>query len=83
MGYRLADGSLSTDYKIGDLFIKVLGHGSVDENSIVEFKSDDGSERPLFKLKSGDSVFTEAESDGVYISWYFLKPYKTISIPKK
>jgi hypothetical protein len=47
MSYILADGSLSTDYKIGDKFTHKL-HGG-----IYKFITDDGTENPWFKRDNG------------------------------
>tara|TARA_R110000787_G_scaffold257205_1_gene362411 strand:+ start:314 stop:592 length:279 start_codon:yes stop_codon:yes gene_type:complete len=43
MSYKLADGSLSTDYKIGDEFTHKCGH------DIFVFIEDDGTRCPWFK----------------------------------
>jgi hypothetical protein len=45
MSYELADGSMSTDYKIGDEFYVIRGS---DEGKIAIFLEDDGSELPWF-----------------------------------
>ena len=43
IGYKLADGSKSTDYKIGDEFTHKYEHG------IYIFIEDDGTKNPWFK----------------------------------
>jgi hypothetical protein len=45
MSYRLADGSMSTDYKIGDKFYIIEG---ADEGRLATLLEDDGSEMPWF-----------------------------------
>lgn len=63
MSYRLADGSMSPDYEIGDEFTYVCGH------DIFIFIRDDGTLKPWFKTKS----------TGKYVAfhWRNLNPVKT------
>lgn len=61
MSYRLADGSMSTDYKIGDKFTHKC------HNGVFKFIKDDGTHNPWFERKN---ISKEASS------WYFLTPVK-------
>jgi hypothetical protein len=45
MSYKLADGSMSTDYKIGDRFYITEG---LDKGRIATLVEDDGSSLPWF-----------------------------------
>lgn len=58
MSYELADGSLSTDYKEGDLFVyndpKGQDNGTFRNGSVIKFLRDDRSDCPLFSLVQGD-----------------------------
>jgi hypothetical protein len=47
MSYKLADGSCSTDYKIGDKFT----HRDAVEGSIYELREDDGTQNPWFEVE--------------------------------
>jgi hypothetical protein len=62
MSYKLADGSMSTDYKIGDKFTHKYEHG------IYIFIEDDGTKNPWFK---SEELSREASN------WKFLTPVKT------
>ena len=65
-GHKLADGSYSGEYKIGDKF-EVVNEGTFDVGSVVEFIYNDDSSNPKFK----------SPSEGAwYCLWEFLKPYK-------
>jgi hypothetical protein len=64
MSYRLADGSMSTDYKIGDEFThRFCG------NEIFKLVRDDGSRNPYFNGHSWHSNFPR--------HWRSLTPVKT------
>ena len=63
MSYRLADGSLSTDYKIGDKFRHGCGH------DIFVFIRDDGTLNPWFRR--------EGEGADNARHWEDLTPVKT------
>ena len=62
MSYRLADGSMSTDYKIGDEFIR-------SERGSVFLEQDDGTRAPWFKTKSTGKY--------IAVHWENLNPVKT------
>jgi len=49
MSYALADGTMSTDYKLGDRFKAVSG---ADEGTIWTFEKDDGTSLPWFTRES-------------------------------
>lgn len=66
--YKLADGSLSTDYKAGDEFIVAEEEYYVNAGDIVELIEDDGTECPWF--------YTPKTSDESPVSWGALKPRK-------
>lgn len=73
MTYKLADGSLSTDYKVGDKFV-VGKEREFSKGSIVEFICDSVSELPRLKLVEGGCNYEDGEA---YEYWKNLKPYKT------
>ena len=74
MAYKLADGSLSTDYKVGDRFV-VLQGGSISIGSIVKLYKDDGTNAPMFKVIEGSSNFKLCGGKaGACTAWYWLKP---------
>ena len=72
--YQLADGSWSSEYKIGDRFV-ASGGASFSDGSIVELHADDGSINPHFKLLTGErrGMFTFGE-DVCRANWMLLKP---------
>lgn len=74
--YKLADGSLSTDYKLGDKFVLVeTSEFRVD--SVVSLFRDDESCAPLFKLVSGFCDWDNCNGEpGAWEYWSNLKPYK-------
>ena len=59
MSYKLADGSDSSQYKVGDLFERPNGR-------LAEFSLDDGTSCPYFKLEGSEEV--------VSLFWDCLKP---------
>jgi hypothetical protein len=59
MSYRLADGSCSTDYKIGDEFTHEHQYNAI-------FTRDDGEENPWFTTDRGGGEWA--------INWCFLTP---------
>lgn len=65
IGYKLADGSFSTEYKIGDKFKVVFTEGNsfITKGQIVEYTTNDGTDCPEF-------------SSGVFIDWSKLVPIK-------
>lgn len=65
-GYKLADGSWSSEYKIGDKFEAVDGV-IFQKGSIVTYTTKNGSDCPWFTNKHGREY-------SCY--WYRLKPYK-------
>lgn len=75
-GYQLADGSWSSEYKIGDKFV-VISEKSFSKGSVVQFYRDDGSPQPCFKLIKGYTQYTCCEDElGAYTKWDRLTPYK-------
>lgn len=80
--YTLADGTSSTDYKEGDLFVAgfVGAYGETPqfvEGSIVKLESLDDSPCPCFKLVEGafsDTVEPFGENS-IYEDWACLKKY--------
>lgn len=64
MGYKLADGSESTQYKVGDKFVVVSEHFLYSEGDVVELVEDDKSNAPYFDGTKGKFKA---------ISWYKLK----------
>jgi hypothetical protein len=60
MSYKLADGSDSSQYKVGDLFERPNGR-------LAEFSLDDGTSCPYFKLEGSEEV--------VSLFWDCLKPH--------
>lgn len=52
MGYKLADGTDSEQYKVGDGFVVVENTGFFEAGDIITLEENDGSELPYF---SGDS----------------------------
>ena len=73
MSYKLHDGSLSTDSKIGDLFIVSGDASTFDKGSVIEFIMDDFSQNPKFKLVKGSCYH---HSNKAFVSWCFLSKYK-------
>lgn len=72
--YKLADGSRSSEYKIGDRF-EVVYENCFSKGSVVEFFEDDGSSIPRFKLISGYTEFSCAVGvAGAYEWWGWMKP---------
>lgn len=63
MSYKLADGSLSTDYKIGDEFVVVGGRRDVGERTSLV--ADSGASSPYFTRRS---------SGGSSKHWEYLIP---------
>jgi hypothetical protein len=65
MKYKLADGSMSTDYNIGDEFVFYY-----DSKRVFIFKDDDDSDCPWFQEKG--NCFQYARR------WLELKPIKAM-----
>lgn len=73
MPYKLADDTLSTDYKVGDLFkFSVTDRGKLcgrwdyrDLRGVVELIGEDGTACPYFKSEFGNKS---------YEMWCYLKP---------
>jgi hypothetical protein len=68
--YKLADGSCSTDYEVGDMF-EVVKRGNFKVGDIIYLSEDDSSACPNFKLLG------RAQSQ--YSYWVFLKPHKKVN----
>jgi hypothetical protein len=90
MSYKLADGSLSTDYKLGDLFVyndaRGDDYGTYSGGSIVKFLKNDGSDCPLFSLVEGecfDDTFESCDTKTSYASWEKLTRYSGVSVAKE
>ena len=66
MSYELADGTMSTDYKIGDRFT------SDQHKNIFTLEEDDGSNYPFFDVNGGGVYGT---NNSAYF-WYNLTPIK-------
>ena len=64
--YKLADGSLSNQYEVGDTFVVVGNSRYFDRGSVILFAKDDGSGCPWF--------FSKYDRDDYYISWHKLEP---------
>tara|TARA_R110000744_G_scaffold315708_1_gene422529 strand:- start:442 stop:720 length:279 start_codon:yes stop_codon:yes gene_type:complete len=62
MSYELADGSMSTDYKVGDKFTHKY------ERGVFIFVEDDGTLNPWFK---SEEIHREVSQ------WRFLTPVKS------
>lgn len=81
MSYRLADGTLSTDYTEGDLFVGgfVGADGETPQflsGSIVRLDRDDTTHCPYFELIEGSfEPDTCAVGDYIYEDWACLKKY--------
>lgn len=81
--FKLADGSCSSEYKVGDKFIVVNVAGKEDyynltEGSIIKLCGSIGSEKPSFTLLKGDvrwALFS-LEGRAIYELWDHIKPYK-------
>jgi len=67
--HRLADGSLSSEYKVGDRFKVLRRNMSFPLDSIVELYEDDGSDFPIFQIIGGSSSRS-------YVNWRILTPIK-------
>lgn len=69
MSYTLADGSESTQYKVGDKFVVVdtTNRSSLQEGQIVTLFEDDLTSAPYFN------------DNGLCIYWDRLKPYSCVS----
>lgn len=79
-GYELADGTLSTDYKIGDKFVVVEPKCGLKVGDIVSYYYDDGSELPQFKTVLGRSDYNNCDGEnGGFLCWSWLKKLPTKS----
>ena len=73
--YKLADGSSSSEYKVGDVFEVVEDTKAFSKGSIVELFLDDETEMPLFKLLNGYTNYDKCNgSAGAYAWWGWMKP---------
>lgn len=73
MNYKLHDGNLSKDYKVGDLFLVTGEAGTFGKGSLIEFYKDDFSQNPEFRLVEGSCFHG---TNKAFISWCFLSEYK-------
>lgn len=65
--YELADGTKSTDYKVGDRFLVVSEKSNWPIDTIVELEEDDESRNPYFR---------RVPSVGFPASWSFISWWK-------
>lgn len=74
MSYKLADGSRSTEYKVGDKFLVAEVEGSTfSQGSIVELYLNDGTSCPVFRLVTGECEYDNCNGkSGACCSWYCL-----------
>jgi hypothetical protein len=80
MSYKLADGSLSTDYKVGDLFVVAVDDERLlSKGGVVKLSEDDNSDRPWFDIVDGeiknDDPLGYGFKDHVF-QWEHLEPFK-------
>lgn len=75
--YKLADGTNSTDYKIGDRFEVVVDDTlGFTKGSLVELCCYDRTRQPIFKLVSGNSHYNFADGEiWGFALWEDLKPH--------
>jgi len=74
--YQLADGSWSSEYKVGDKFVVTGEKETFSVGSIIELFRSDSSNCPLFKLLSGTTTFKLCEGKaGAYAMWRNLSKY--------
>lgn len=86
MGFKLADGSLSTDYKVGDLFITNYpdyknNSPMFTEGSVVKLHYNDGTDSPAFQLikgATGGLNFPCGNGIGCHEEWCYLLPYSNL-----
>jgi hypothetical protein len=90
MSYELADGSLSTDYEIGDTFVyndpKGEDNGTFRNGSVIKFLRDDKSDCPLFSLVEGKCLDNSNELRGTetsYAMWKKLTKYSETPVVKE
>lgn len=77
-GYKLADGTYSSQYKVGDKFVVVDDKSyAFTKDSIVSLYFDNGTSTPKFKLEDGvcDCALCDGEA-GAYLSWSKIEAYK-------
>jgi hypothetical protein len=78
-GHKLADGTYSSEYKVGDKFV-VIGddYGGFSEGALVELTSEVGSMgNPLFKLLEGDCKYSNYHGKkGAYTYWKYVSAHK-------
>ena len=74
MGYKLADGSDSDDYEVGDSFIvgKSSNGQTINISSVISLSEDDGTENPRFFLIEGETY--HGEDRATVIDWACLTP---------
>lgn len=78
-GHKLADGTYSGQYKVGDKFVVTNGTDEFSQGSIVSLYYDDNSSCPKFKLLEGYCSYMNADGvAGAYDYWKNLK-FKTES----
>ena len=76
--YKLADGSLSTDYKVGDVFEVVdSSYSYFSKGSVILLVHDDDSNCPKFKLINGQCAVLGNEA---YSIWQALNPTESNSL---
>lgn len=80
MSYKLADGSLSTDYKVGDLFVVAVDDERLlPKGGVVKLSEDDNSDRPWFDIVDGEIKEYDLLGFGLedrVFQWEHLEPFK-------
>jgi len=80
MPYKLADGSLSTDYKVGDLFVVAVDcERLLPKGGVVKLSEDDNSDRPWFDIVDGEIKNDDPLGcglEGRVFQWQHLEPFK-------
>lgn len=71
-GYQLADGTWSTEYKVGDKFEVTRNTDAFSTGSTISFYVDDESLSPWFLLESGECFYDDS-SDSWSVPWKNLK----------
>lgn len=76
--FKLAGGSFSDHYQVGDTFIVREYADTFTKGSVISLYEDDGSNTPLFKLVKGDTSFSCCNGEaGAYMGWMYLTPTET------
>lgn len=73
-GYKLADGTYSSQYKIGDKFVVVTSNTVFYEDSVVTLHFNNGTSTPIFILFSGGMI-SNSYNNIAHCGWRNLKAY--------